>query len=49
MVMGRRSSEEIWAGALTEGMKTLPDDAVAKAQAGLTTPEEVLRVTPDQN
>jgi type II secretory ATPase GspE/PulE/Tfp pilus assembly ATPase PilB-like protein len=49
MVMEKRPSEEIKAGALTEGMKTLRDDAVAKAVAGLTTPEEVLRVTPDQN
>jgi type II secretory ATPase GspE/PulE/Tfp pilus assembly ATPase PilB-like protein len=49
MVMEKRSSEEIKARALTEGMKTLRDDAVAKAVAGLTTPEEVLRVTPDQN
>jgi type II secretory ATPase GspE/PulE/Tfp pilus assembly ATPase PilB-like protein len=48
MVMDKRSSEEIKARALTEGMKTLRDDAVAKAHAGLTTPEEVLRVTPDQ-
>jgi general secretion pathway protein E len=46
MVMDKRSSEEIKARALTEGMKTLRDDAVAKALAGLTTPEEVLRVTP---
>jgi general secretion pathway protein E len=49
MVMEKRSSEEIKAKALTEGMGTLRDDAVAKAVAGLTTPEEVLRVTPDQN
>ena len=49
MVMDKRSSEEIKAKALAEGMKTLRDDAVAKALAGLTTPEEVLRVTPDQN
>jgi type IV pilus assembly protein PilB len=49
MVMEKRSSEEIKARALTEGMKTLRDDALAKAYAGLTTPEEVLRVTSDQN
>jgi type IV pilus assembly protein PilB len=49
MVMEKRSSEEIKAGALTEGMKTLREDAVAKAVAGQTTPEEVLRVTPDRN
>jgi type IV pilus assembly protein PilB len=49
MVMEKRSSEEIKARALTEGMRTLRDDAVAKAVAGLTTPEEVLRVTPDRS
>ena len=49
MVMEKRSSEEIKARALTDGMKTLRDDAVAKALAGQTTPEEVLRVTSDQN
>ena len=49
MVMDKRSSEEIKASALTEGMKILRDDAVAKARAGLTTPEEALRVTSDQN
>jgi type IV pilus assembly protein PilB len=49
MVMDKRSAEEIKARALTEGMKTLRDDAIAKAHAGLTTPEEVLRVTPDQS
>jgi type II secretory ATPase GspE/PulE/Tfp pilus assembly ATPase PilB-like protein len=47
MVMRRRSSEEIKATALAEGMGTLRDDALAKARLGLTTPEEVLRVTPD--
>jgi general secretion pathway protein E len=49
MVMEKRSSEEIRAQALAEGMKTLRDDALGKVTAGLTTPEEVLRVTQDQN
>jgi len=48
LVMDRRPAEEIKARALQDGMTTLRDDAVAKAVAGLTTPEEVLRVTPDQ-
>ena len=48
MVMDKRPSEEIKNQALTQGMKTLREDAVAKALAGLTTPEEVLRVTPDR-
>ncbi|MBM3314916.1 type II/IV secretion system protein, partial [candidate division WOR-3 bacterium] len=47
LVMERRSSEETRARALQEGMRTLRDDAVAKVRAGLTTPEEVLRVTQD--
>jgi type IV pilus assembly protein PilB len=49
MVMEKRSSEEIRAQALVEGMKALRDDALGKVTAGLTTPEEVLRVTQDQN
>jgi type IV pilus assembly protein PilB len=48
MVMERRSSEEIKTMALKQGMTTLRDDALVKARAGLTTPEEVLRVTQDQ-
>jgi type II secretory ATPase GspE/PulE/Tfp pilus assembly ATPase PilB-like protein len=48
MVMGRLSSEEIKSQALAQGMKTLRDDAIAKALAGITTPEEVLRVTQDR-
>ena len=31
--------------AITEGMKTLREDAIEKLKAGLTTPEEVVRVT----
>ena len=31
--------------AISEGMETLRQDALAKLQAGLTTPEEVVRVT----
>ena len=49
MVMDKRSSEEIKARALKDGMTTLRDDAIAKACAGLTTPEDVLRVTSDQS
>lgn len=45
LVMQQRSAEEITALALQEGMQTMREDAVAKARAGLTTPEEVLRVT----
>ena len=47
MVMERRSAEEIKARALTQGMVAMRDDALAKAFSGVTTPEEVLRVTQD--
>ncbi len=48
MVMENRSSEEIGTVAIRNGMKTLRQDGIAKALAGLTTPEEVLRVTQDK-
>ncbi|NPV13789.1 type II/IV secretion system protein [candidate division WOR-3 bacterium] len=47
MVMENRSSEEIGAVAIRNGMKTLRQDGITKALAGLTTPEEILRVTQD--
>jgi len=47
LIMRNRSSEEIAAVAIRNGMKTLRQDGIAKALAGLTTPEEVLRVTQD--
>jgi len=47
LVMERRSSEEVKTVALGQGMTTLRADAIAKARAGQTTPEEVLRVTQD--
>ncbi|HDR00046.1 MAG TPA: type II/IV secretion system protein [candidate division WOR-3 bacterium] len=46
LVMAGRSSEEIKSRALTEGMSTLRSDALDKARTGLTSAEEVLRVTP---
>lgn len=46
-VMENRSSEEIAAVAIHQGMKTLRQDGIAKALKGITTPEEVLRVTQD--
>jgi type IV pilus assembly protein PilB len=49
LVMERRSSEDIKTQAVRESMQTLRQDAVAKALSGITTPEEVLRVTQDQN
>ncbi len=47
LVMENRSSEEIRNYAIGNGMKTLRQDGINKAIAGLTTPEEVLRVTAD--
>jgi general secretion pathway protein E len=35
----------IRAQAIREGMKTLREDALEKLAAGMTTPEEVVRVT----
>ncbi|MEO0077999.1 MAG: ATPase, T2SS/T4P/T4SS family [candidate division WOR-3 bacterium] len=49
MVMERRSAEEIKVLALRQGMVPMREDALAKARKGLTTPEEVLRVTQDSN
>ncbi len=45
MVVDRASSEEITRLAITKGMKTLRDDGFAKIAKGLTSVEEVLRVT----
>lgn len=47
-VMQRRSSEEIKELAVDAGMTTLRGDALAKIRAGITTPDEVLRVTQDR-
>ncbi len=47
MIMTRQSAEEIREQAVKQGMRTLREDALAKAQSGLTTVEEVLRVTQD--
>jgi len=47
LIMENRSSEEIATVVIRNGMKTLRQDGIAKALAGLTTPAEVLRVTQD--
>ncbi|MGQ9677750.1 MAG: GspE/PulE family protein [bacterium] len=47
LIMENRSSEEIAVAAVRNGMKTLRQDGIAKAITGITTPEEVLRVTQD--
>ncbi|NPA16788.1 MAG: Flp pilus assembly complex ATPase component [Aquificae bacterium] len=45
MLIERRSTEEIKHAALKKGMKTLRQDAVMKALRGITTIDEVIRVT----
>ncbi len=45
LVVSRASTEEIQAKARQEGMRVLREDGLEKARAGITTIEEVLRVT----
>ncbi|WP_457622380.1 GspE/PulE family protein [Persephonella sp.] len=45
MLIERKSTEKIKATALEKGMKTLRQDAVEKALRGITTIDEVIRVT----
>ncbi|HCE68840.1 MAG: type II secretion system protein GspE [Geobacteraceae bacterium GWC2_55_20] len=47
MIIRRCHSGEIKEYAVNRGMKTLRDDGLARAAAGITTIEEVLRVTQD--
>jgi general secretion pathway protein E len=47
MIIRRSHSGEIKEYAVAHGMKTLRDDGIARAAAGITTIEEVLRVTQD--
>jgi type II secretory ATPase GspE/PulE/Tfp pilus assembly ATPase PilB-like protein len=46
-IIGRRSSSEIREIALTHGMKTLREDGWAKVFSGMTSVEEIIRVTED--
>ncbi len=48
MIIGRRTTGEIKARAIAEGMTTLRDDGWNRVFSGFTTIEEVLRVTEDQ-
>ena len=43
-VQRRRGSEELRAMAITKGMRTLLEDGVRAARAGITTIDEILRV-----
>jgi type II secretory ATPase GspE/PulE/Tfp pilus assembly ATPase PilB-like protein len=45
LILSRRSSEEIRAVAQKSGMKTLRQVGIQKLKEGVTTPEEILRVT----
>ena len=45
MIVGRSTADEIQDQAVTEGMLTMQQDGFVKALMGLTTVEEVLRVT----
>jgi general secretion pathway protein E len=47
MIIRRAHAGEIKEYAVSRGMKTLRDDGLARAAAGVTTIEEVLRVTQD--
>lgn len=48
MVIAKASSDEIKKRALGEGMRTLRDDGLDKARRGVTTVEEILRVTEER-
>ena len=41
----RRDLRELQAMATADGMRTLREDGIVKIRAGVTTPEEILRVT----
>jgi len=45
LTMNKSSLEEIQKAAIASGMKTLNDDGMSKVEEGLTSKEEVLRVT----
>jgi general secretion pathway protein E len=47
MVLNRAEAREIHRAAIEEGMRTMYHDGLLKAAEGVTTLEEVLRVTRD--
>ena len=49
LIMKRATAGEIKEQAMKEGMMTLAQEGWAKVQEGLTTPQEVMRVTQDDN
>jgi len=48
LIVKKSSSDEIKEYAISKGMKTLRDNAFEKAAMGLTTVEEVLRITTEE-
>ena len=48
MIIERVSSDEIRDYAVTQGMETLRDNGIRQALIGLTTLEEVLRITSEE-
>ncbi len=49
LILGKRPTGEIRRHAIERGMVTLRDDGWAKIRAGITTVEEILRVTQEDN
>lgn len=49
MVLDKKSSQDIFTQATKEGMITMKQDGLIKAVKGMTTVDEVLRVTREQN
>jgi len=47
LILKRAEAMELHRTAVEEGMRTMYDDGMYKALAGITTVEEVLRVTRD--
>jgi general secretion pathway protein E len=47
LILRRVEAKELLRTAVEEGMRTMYDDGMIKALAGVTTVEEVLRVTRD--
>ena len=47
LIMQRAESTDLHRAAVEEGMQTMYDDGMRKALAGVTTIDEVLRVTRD--
>jgi type II secretory ATPase GspE/PulE/Tfp pilus assembly ATPase PilB-like protein len=45
LVMQKSSADAIWRKAIEQGMRTMQQDGWQKVQEGMTTPEEILRVT----